>query len=480
VINRKIKVQLAVFATVVILAVSAMAFGYVQLPTLLFGAGRYVVKLELPESGSLYEGGVVSYRGTAVGRVESVTLTGSGVEAALSLESGVEIPSDLDAVVGSRTAIGEQFVQLLPRNAASPPLRNGNVIPRSRASVPPGFSSLLDAANQGLTAINKDDLKTTVDESYAAFGGLGPEIARIVKGTSALATDARLNLDELTTLIDDGRPLLHTQTETSESIQAWAAHLADITKQLQVQDTAVASIFEHGPDAAREAQQLFDRLKPTLPIIAANLVSVGQVAITYQNDVEQLLVLIPQGISLMQAMMVANKDNPRGGVNLSFNLNVNVPPPCTTGFLPGRQIRNPIFQDSPQRPEGDLYCRIPQDASSNVRGARNIPCESKPGKRAPTVKICESDEPYIPLNDGTSWKGDPNATLSGQDVPQVASAMPGPVPSPAEVPALGIAEYDPTTGMYLTPNGKLHTQADLAQSEPKEKTWQQMLVPPVS
>ena len=49
-----------------------------------------------------------------------------------------------------------------------------------------------------------------------------------------------------------------------------------------------------------------------------------------------------------------------------------------------------------------------------MRGARNIPCETVPGKRAPTVKLCESNEQYVPLNDGYNWKGDPNATLSGQ------------------------------------------------------------------
>lgn len=31
---------------------------------------------------------------------------------------------------------------------------------------------------------------------------------------------------------------------------------------------------------------------------------------------------------------------------------------------------------------GDVYCRVPQDSPFNVRGARNIPCETKPGKRA--------------------------------------------------------------------------------------------------
>ena len=32
-----------------------------------------------------------------------------------------------------------------------------------------------------------------------------------------------------------------------------------------------------------------------------------------------------------------------------------------------------------------------------MRGARNYPCMDKPGKRAPTVEICKSDKPYMPL-----------------------------------------------------------------------------------
>ena len=34
---------------------------------------------------------------------------------------------------------------------------------------------------------------------------------------------------------------------------------------------------------------------------------------------------------------------------------------------------------------------------SAVRGARNLPCMDRPGKRAPTVDICDSDQPYEPL-----------------------------------------------------------------------------------
>ncbi|HJT95380.1 MAG TPA: MCE family protein, partial [Mycobacterium sp.] len=137
--------------------------------------------------------------------------------------------------------------------------------------------------------------------------------------------------------------------------------------------------------------------------------------------------------------------------------------------------------DYPDRPAGDLYCRVPQDSMFNVRGARNIPCETVPGKRAPTVKMCESNETYVPLNDGFNWKGDPNATLTGQPIPQLPPGVPSPAPPPAAGPApppIAVAQYDPATGTYVAPDGKVYTQANLAQSAADNKTWQSMLTPP--
>ncbi len=241
-------------------------------------------------------------------------------------------------------------------------------------------------------------------------------------------------------------------------------------------------MLDNGGPAAGEVRQLIERLQPTLPIVLANLVSVDQVAITYQPNLEQLLVLLPQGIAIEQAALVpaiGTKQAYRGG-NTSFNLNLNVPPPCTTGYLPAQQMRSANFEDYPERPAADLYCRVPQDSPLNVRGMRNIPCETVPGTRAPTVKMCESNEQYVPLNDGFNWKGDPNATLSGQDVPQQPPGSPPPPdtrpPGPAP-PPIATAEYDPATGTYLGPDGHVYTQSDLAHNA-TPPTWQSMLMPP--
>jgi phospholipid/cholesterol/gamma-HCH transport system substrate-binding protein len=94
--------------------------------------------------------------------------------------------------------------------------------------------------------------------------------------------------------------------------------------------------------------------------------------------------------------------------------------------------------------------------------------------------MCESDENYVPLNDGYNWKGDPNATLSGQPIPQLPPGTPdATVPQAAPAPPpIAIAPYDPATGSYVGPDGKTYTQTDLARGSGQPHTWQDMLAPP--
>lgn len=477
-LHRRIQIQLAIFLVIAVTAITIMVFHFMKLPAQLFGVGRYTVTVQLPKAAGLYATGNVTYRGTEVGRVEDVLLTDTGVEAVLSLRSGVDIPSDLDAEVHSQSAIGEQYVALVPRDGSSRPLRSGDVITEANTSVPPDINTLLSAANTGLQSIPRDNLKTLIDESYTAVGGLGPELSRIVRGTTDLSIAARKNLDPFLALVDSAQPVFDSQTNKSAEIQTWASHIADITGSLQAHDEAVAGFIDNGGPAADEARLLLDRFQPTLPVLMANLVSVGKVALTYRDNIEQLLVLLPHAVAAEQAGIMANRNTKQAyrGQYLSFNLNINLPPPCTTGFLPAQQRRVPSEVDYPERAPGDLYCRTPQDSPFNVRGVRNTPCAGNPAKRAPSARLCESDEQFVPLNDGYNWKGDPNATMSGQGIPDIGPAA---APAPAQQPPpLAVAEYDPATGSYIGPDGQHYRQADLAQVAPTEQTWQTMLLPP--
>ncbi len=428
-LSRTVRTQLAVLAAVTVIAGGVMAFGFVKVPALL-GVGRYTVFVDMAESGGLYPTSVVTYRGTEIGRVAAVGVTRSGVRATLTLNSAVPLPGPVTAAVHSRSAIGEQFLELNPaQEPGGVPLRNGDVIPATAVQIPADIAGLLDTTNRALAAIPRENLRTVVEEADRAVGGLGPELARIVDGSTALAIEAGHSTAAIAALIDQSGPVLESQVRTADAIAAWAAHMASVTGQLKAADGAFADLLRQGGPALREGAALFDRVAPTLPALLANMVSLGDIALAYRADIEQLLVLFPQGTAVMSAIAAPNSGTKQDyrGIYLDFNLNLNLPPPCNAGFLPVQQQRSPAEVDAPDRPAGELYCRVPQDSSLNVRGVRNIPCETMPGKRAPTVEMCESDQSYIPLNDGWNWKGDPNATLSGQDVPQDPHGTP-PVP----------------------------------------------------
>jgi phospholipid/cholesterol/gamma-HCH transport system substrate-binding protein len=206
------------------------------------------------------------------------------------------------------------------------------------------------------------------------------------------------------------------------------------------------------------------------------------------------------------------------------------------GFLPPSAWRSPEDTTTIDTPDG-LYCKLPQDAPISVRGARNYPCMGHPGKRAPTVEMCDSDREFEPLAQRQHTLGpyplDPNllsqgvppdnrvnpdghifAPVQGTPLPPGSPGPSGPAPNgpapsaapapvaPQEVPApaapggevhsaapssfnvdspgggpsVAIVHYDPRTGCYVGPDGHLYSQADLA-APAAHRSWQEMLTP---
>jgi hypothetical protein len=159
-------------------------------------------------------------------------------------------------------------------------------------------------------------------------------------------------------------------------------------------DSNLRNVLATGPGAVDQVSQLLHQIKPTLPVLLANLSSLSQIGVTYNPSLEQLLVLFPAYLSAANA--AAPQNNPTGIPMGDFHASLGDPPACTVGFLPPSQWRSPADQSDIDTPP-DLYCKLPQDSPIGVRGVRNDPCMGHPGKRAPTVEICDSDKPYEPL-----------------------------------------------------------------------------------
>jgi phospholipid/cholesterol/gamma-HCH transport system substrate-binding protein len=392
-LTRFVRIQLAIFLIVGTLGVILMALWYIQAPTLL-GIGKMTVKLELPAAGGLYRFSNVTYRGVQIGKVTAVGLTPHGAQATLSLDTSPKIPADLQAEVRSISAVGEQYVDLRPRTDSPPYLHNGSVIAVNDASIPQPIGPVLDQTSALINSIPKGKLGALLDESFKAFNGAGYDFGSLFDSSAKVSGDLNGVADRARSLTEDTGPFLDTQAQTTDSIRLWAHSLAGVTGTLAKDDPQIRTLLQNGPGAFDEASRLLDQIKPTLPVLLANLTTVGQIGVTYHPSIEQILVLLPPFTAAIQSFLGTKA--PNGLATGAFNLILSDPPACTVGFLPPSQWRSPADTSIIDTPDG-LYCKLPQDSPIGVRGARNFPCMGQPGKRAPTVEICESDKPFQPL-----------------------------------------------------------------------------------
>ncbi|WP_445166249.1 MCE family protein [Mycolicibacterium sp. Dal123E01] len=421
-LTRFVRTQLIIFTIASIVGVGIMLFAYVQIPTLL-GLGRLTVMLDLPATGGLYKFSNVTYRGLQVGKVTSIDLTDTGARATLSLETSPKIPADLKAEVRSMSAVGEQYVELLPRNDTAPYLQDGSVIAVGNTSIPQSVGPMLDQVSKLVSTIPKDKLSQLLGESYQAFNGTGYDFGSLVDSGATITRDANGISDNTRALIDDARPFVAGQAQTTDSIRTWAKSLAGVTEQVANNDPEFRSILRNGPGFAQETSKLLEQLKPTLPVLLANLTTFGQIGLTYNKSIEQLLVLVPPFVAQIETY--THTTNPTGLPNGDFSLGLGDPAACTVGFLPPSSWRNPADTTVIDTPD-NLYCKLPQDSPVAVRGARNYPCMEHEGKRAPTVELCNDPNGFQPLAQRQHVTGpypiDPG--LVAQGVPIDSRALP--------------------------------------------------------
>lgn len=402
-IDRLTRIQLMIFSIVTVLCVGAISAFYLHVPSAL-GIGSYNVTANFVVGGGLYQNANVTYRGVTIGRVESVGLTNDGVIAHMRLNSDTPVPENVTATVKSVSAIGEQYIDLVPPTDASDTmLRDNSDISVDNTAVGQDIASLLTEADNLVSSISDTRLQDVLRETFKAFNGSGPELARMIQSSRALVDEANGNYDQTLALINQVGPFLDAQIESGDDIMSAANGLARLTTELANGAPQFSSVLQTAPGAASTANTTFEGIRPTFPMLAANLANAGRIGVIYHKSLEQTLVIFP---ALMAALLTVGGGLPADeGAKLDFKIALGDPPPCAVGFIPATQIRTPADTTVRDLPT-DLYCKTAQSDPTVVRGARNYPCMEFPGKRAPTVQLCRDPVGFVPI--GTNpWRGPP-------------------------------------------------------------------------
>ena len=363
-LTHRVRIQVIAFIVAGLLAVSFIAVRYVGLLRV-FNVGVYGVQVELPAAGGLFPNAEVDYRGVPVGRVTSVGLTATGVEAQLQLNSSAaSIPQGVRAVVTDRSIIGEQYLDLRPTTDAGPYLHDGSVIARSQTAIPPTTNSLLSSSDALLKSLPIGSLQTVVTESGKAFTGSAQNLRTLIQVSKTFFRAADQNFPATSVLINSSATVLRTQQRVSSSIKSFSNSLNLLSSQLAASNSDFRALLNTTPSAARAASQLIRDIGTPLGVLVANLTTSAQVFVANVNGVRQLLVQLPQAVDI--GSTVVGPQGAKVGLTLTF---FN-PLPCTQGYA--GTARRSGLDTSPGAPLNTSAGCTDTSGTSDLHGSQHV------------------------------------------------------------------------------------------------------------
>jgi phospholipid/cholesterol/gamma-HCH transport system substrate-binding protein len=365
-IRRSVKLQLVAFLVITLVGVSYLSARYVGLGDRLFGGG-YTVTADFADSGGIFTGAEVTYRGVQVGRVGPLRLTPGGVLVDLRLTKGAQVPSDAEAVVADRSAVGEQYVDLRPQRDTGPYLRSGSRIGREDTAIPVPVATVLKDVDTTVGSVDRDQLVTVVDELGTAFASGGQDLQRLLDAGDALTRSATAALPQTIQLINDGSTVLKTQQASSASILGFSRDLRALSGTLKDHDHDVRVILDRGTIASAEVTKLLQDNRTGLSTLLANLVTVGQVTAANNDGLRQILVTYPDTVAGSFTVLPGD-----GTAHFGLVLNVGDPPACLKGYA-GTRRTDPDQTTGLPPLNTAARCAEPPGSATDVRGAQHAP-----------------------------------------------------------------------------------------------------------
>lgn len=324
------KIQLLIFAIVTVIGATIVGGRYAEVDRLVVDR-TYPVNVELKDSGGIFAGAEVTYRGVVVGKVASMQYTPAGVRAVLKIENNApKMSQDTVAVVANKSAIGEQFLDIQPRSNSAPYLRAGSTIPVSDTVVPLDATRLLIDVGDLVDSVDTKSLQTLVSEVGIAFAGYGQDLGVIIDSFESFIQQATRSFPETQSLIRGSRTVLETLVDKRGQFADLTENFNDLTETLVDEDDSVRDLLDDGPDAAKVVREVVEENSDDLVSLFNSLNTVTTTLDTRWKSLEVLTLLFMLQVDGGFAAVVPSTDPKRDGL---FDGRI---PVIVTDTLPGQ------------------------------------------------------------------------------------------------------------------------------------------------
>ncbi|HEX5142660.1 MAG TPA: MlaD family protein [Mycobacterium sp.] len=238
-------------------------------------ASSYKVLVELPASGGLLTNQDVTLRGVRIGRVDSLALAPTGVNATVRLDSSIKIPATTGVRVSGLSAAGEQYIDFDGGQGSGPFLHDGSIIKLGTATVPVTLAELL--ANSDGVLKQVDVQKLDLIKRELSLSKEGPrKLADIIDGGTFLLSTLDGVLPETTSVLRTSRVVLQLAADKNAGIKVANKNLSATFAGVSKMTNGFRRLTNQTPGSLAQVDNLFLDNSDTMVQLLGSLTTTSQ------------------------------------------------------------------------------------------------------------------------------------------------------------------------------------------------------------
>ena len=274
--------------TRILAIVAALALVAALVLLVIPGADKKHLVAEFPRTVSLYAGSEVKILGVGVGKVDSVTPTGTKVVVKMSYDSKYKIPNDAKAALISPSIVGDRFIQLTPAYKSGPVLADNSRLGMDRTATPLELDQIYGSLNDLSKALGPDGankpngkgvgaLTRLLDTTARNFGGQGVQFNITLQNLGKLTKTLDNNKDDLFGTARQLEVFVNTLAKNDTTVRAFNDSLASAADMLAGERDDLAAALRNLGTALVEVKGF---VKDNRDLLAKNIKGVNRIAKT--------------------------------------------------------------------------------------------------------------------------------------------------------------------------------------------------------
>lgn len=261
------------------------------------------VDVELAQTGGLFEGSNVTYRGIQIGKVTEIVPTDEGVVATVRISSGTKVPADSIAKVRSLSPVGEQYLDFQPRSADGPYLESGDTIGAESTDLPKSLSSTVVAVNKVLRQIDDKKLKIVLHDLSTGLAGTGDDLGLILDQGNEILDTLNEVWPQTDRVITNSSRVLGIVNDNATSLRTLATRSKEFAAFLRDYTPEFSDVLKRTPGQLKDLQALVRDAQQVLPGFLSVGVSFSDMFMSYEPHLRTLLQEYSPGIRALLSVL---------------------------------------------------------------------------------------------------------------------------------------------------------------------------------